>query len=95
LIDLETHREVLAWVVGLLAVTGLVKGKRIGIDATCWRRTRPCDSIVWRDTGESYQKFLKKLAQQSGIATPKRDDLARVDRKREKEGVERGVGGPA
>jgi transposase len=34
LVHLETHREVFAWVLGLLADAGLVKGKRIGIDAT-------------------------------------------------------------
>jgi len=34
LIRLETHREVFARVLSLLADAGLVKGKRIGIDAT-------------------------------------------------------------
>ena len=29
LIDLETHREVFGWVLGLLADRGLIKGKRI------------------------------------------------------------------
>ena len=39
-----------------------------------------------RDTGESYQEFLTKLAQASGIETPTRADLARIDRKRKKKG---------
>ena len=43
-------------------------------------------SIVRRDTGESYQEFLTKLAQASGIETPTRADLARLDRKRKKKG---------
>ncbi len=34
LIDLDTHREVFGWVLGVLADRGLVKGKRIAIDAT-------------------------------------------------------------
>jgi hypothetical protein len=34
----------------------------------------------------SYEEFLKGLAQQSGIATPTREDLARVDRKRKSKG---------
>jgi hypothetical protein len=38
------------------------------------------------DTGESYQDFLTKLAQASGIETPTRADLARIDRKRKKKG---------
>jgi transposase len=43
-------------------------------------------SIVWRDTGESYQDFLTKLAQASGIETPTRVELARIDRRRKKKG---------
>jgi len=43
-------------------------------------------SIVRRDTEESYQGFLTKLAQASGIETPTRADLARIDRKRKKKG---------
>ena len=46
-------------------------------------------SIVRRDNGESYEEFLKGLAQQSGIATPTREDLAKVDRKRKKKGSNR------
>ena len=86
LIDLETHRQVFAWVLELLAGTGLVKGKRIGIDATTLEANAALRSIVRRDNGESYEEFLKGLAQQSGIATPTREDLARVDRKRKKKG---------
>jgi transposase len=41
---------------------------------------------VRRDSGESYQDFLTKLAQASGIETPTRADLARIDRKRKKKG---------
>jgi transposase len=86
LIDLETHQQVFAWVVGLLADVGLVKGKRIGIDATTLEANAALRSIVRRDNGESYQEFLKGLARQSGVETPTREDLARVDRKRKKKG---------
>ena len=86
LIDLETHRHVFAWVLELLADAGLVKGKRIGIDATTLEANAALRSIVRRDNGESYEEFLKGLAQESGIATPTREELARVDRKRKKKG---------
>jgi transposase len=89
LMDLETHRQVLAWVVGLLADAVLVKGKRIGIDATTLEANAALRSIVRRDNGESYEEFLQGLARQSGIATPTREDLARVDRKRKKKGSNR------
>jgi transposase len=39
---------------------------------------------VRRDTEETYQEFLTRLAQASGIETPTREDLARLDRKRKK-----------
>jgi transposase len=39
-------------------------------------------SIVRRDNGESYEEFLKGLAKESGIETPTREDLARLDRTR-------------
>ena len=39
-----------------------------------------------RDSGETYQEFLTRLAQASGIETPTRADLARLDRKRPKKG---------
>src|SRR5262249_48282794 len=35
---------------------------------------------------ESYEEFLTKLAKASGIGTPTRADLARIDRKRKKKG---------
>ena len=41
-------------------------------------------SIVRRDTEESYQEFLTGLAKASGIETPTREELARLDRKRKK-----------
>ena len=59
---------------------------RIGIDATNLEANAALRSIVRRDDGQSYEEFLKDLAQQSGIATPTREDLARVDRKRKQKG---------
>ena len=69
-----------------LADAGLVKGKTIGIDATTLEANAALRSIVRRDTGESYQDFLTRLAQDSGIETPTRADLARLDRQRKKKG---------
>ena len=87
LIDLEAHRAMFTWVLQCLGGAGLVHGKTIGIDATTLEANAALRSIVRRDTGESYQDFLTKLAQASGIATPTRADLARIDRKRKKKGA--------
>jgi transposase len=86
LIDLETHEAVFTWMLQRLADAGLVKGKTVGIDATTLEANAALRSIVRHDTGESYQDFLTKLAQASGIETPTRADLARIDRKRNKKG---------
>lgn len=86
LIDLETHRAVFTWILQVLATADLIKGKTIGIDATTLEANAALRSIVRRDSGETYQEFLTRLAQASGIETPTRADLARLDRKRPKKG---------
>ena len=86
LIDVETHQAVFTWVLERVGEAGLVKGKTIGVDATTLEANAALRSIVRRDSGESYDDFLTKLAQASGIETPTRADLARLDRKRKKKG---------
>src|ERR1700720_1928407 len=49
-----------------------------------WRPNAAMRSIVRRDTEESYDEFLCGLAKASGIETPTREDLVRLDRKRKK-----------
>src|SRR6267143_1786259 len=83
-IDLESHRAVFTWVQQRLVAAGLLKGKTVAVDATTLAANAAMRSIVRRDTGASYQEFLTGLAQASGIATPTREDLARLDRKRKK-----------
>jgi transposase len=83
LIDLETHEAVFSWMLQRLADAGLVKGKTVGIDGTTLEANAALRSIVRRDTGESYQDFLTKLARAAGIETPTRADLARIDRRRQ------------
>jgi transposase len=84
LIDLDTHQEVFGWVLSLLADRGLLKGKRIAIDATTLEANAAMRSLERRDTGQSYEEFLVGLAKASGIETPTREELARFDRKRKK-----------
>lgn len=89
LIDLETHRAVFTWVLQCLGGAGLVTGKTLGIDATTLEANAAMRTIVRRDTGEGYQAYLTELAKASGIGTPTRADLARLDRKRKKKGSNR------
>ncbi len=83
-IDVETHRAVFTWIQQRLVEVGLLKGKTVAIDATTLEANAAMRSIVRRDTEETYQEFLTRLAKASGIETPTREDLARLDRKRKK-----------
>ena len=82
LIDVETHVSVFTWVLERLADAGLVRGKTVGIDATTLEANAAMRSIERRDTGESYEAFVRSLAEASGVETPTRADLARFDRSR-------------
>lgn len=86
LIDLDTHRAIFTWVLQTLGTAGLITGKTLGVDATTLEANAAMRSIVRRDTGEGYEAFLTGLAKASGIGTPTRADLARLDRKRKKKG---------
>ena len=81
-IDVETHEAVFTWVLERLSVAGLVRGKTVGIDATTLEANAAMRSIERRDTGESYEAFIRRLAEASGVETPTRADLARFDRSR-------------
>lgn len=86
LIDIETHQEVFGYVLKILANHNLIDGKTMGVDSTTLEANAALRSIVRRDTGQGYQEFLTDLARQSGIETPTREDLAKLDRKRKNKG---------
>jgi len=69
-------------VLGHLSEEGLLKGKTLGVDATTLEANAAMRSIVRRDSGESYEEFLTGLAEASGIETPSREDLTKVDKTR-------------
>jgi transposase len=84
LIALETHEQVFGFVLRVIAARGLLKGRTVGVDATTLEANAAMRSIVRRDTGDNYQEFLTGLAKESGIETPTREQLAKLDRKRKK-----------
>lgn len=84
LIDVETHDAVFVWVLKRLAEADLLKGKTVGVDATTLEANAAMRSIVRRDSEESHQDYLKRLAKESGIEEPTREEAAKLDRKRKK-----------
>ena len=87
LLDLETHHRVFSWVLAVLTKADLVKGQTAGVDSTTLEANAAMRSIVRRDDGQAYRDYLVELAKQSGIETPTREDLAKLDRKRPKKGT--------
>ena len=86
LMDVETHQAVFQWVLQVLAEKKLLKGTTIGVDATTLEANAALRSIVRRDSGERYEEFLTRLAKESGIETPTREQIAKLDRKRRRKG---------
>jgi transposase len=78
----EVHETVFGWVLKLVAEHGLVRGQRIGVDASTMEANAALRTIVRREDGRSYREMLTQMAQESGIETPTTDDLMRLDRAR-------------
>jgi len=78
----EVHEKVFGFVLKLVADHGLLKGERLGVDASTMEANAALRSIVRRDSGETYREMLTRMAQESGVKTPSAEDLARFDRKR-------------
>ncbi len=80
----EVHAAVFDWVLVLIAEAGLIKGERIGVDASTMEANAALRNIVRRANGEGYREMLERLARESGVETPTAEDLARLERKRKK-----------
>ena len=84
LYSLETHRAVMRWVLGILRKHRLANGQSVCIDATTLQANASMKSLVRRDTGQTYEDYLRQLAQAEGNEQPTKEQLARLDRKRKK-----------
>jgi transposase len=84
LYSVETHGAVMKWVLNILRKQGLAEGQSVCIDATTLQANAAMKSLVRRDTGQSYNDYLRQLAQAEGIEKPTKEQLLRLDRKRKK-----------
>ena len=79
----EVHTAIFDWVLALIAEAGLVKGERIGVDASTMEANAALRNIVRRDTGEGYRGMAGALGPRRAASRhPRAEDLARLDRKR-------------
>lgn len=81
-LSVEAHAAVFGRVLELLADSDLLSGKTLGVDSTTLEANAAMRTIVRREDGTGYEEWLTELARASGIETPTRQDLAKVDRKR-------------
>ena len=65
-LPLEVHEAVFAWVLQRLAEHGLIKGERIGVDASTMEANAALRAIVRRDAGEGCREVLGRLARRAG-----------------------------
>ncbi len=79
---LSTHRAVFRRVLKVLVEEGLLMGQTISVDATTLEANAALRSLVRRDTGQSYDEYVKDLARAARLEEPTREQLARFDRKR-------------
>ncbi len=80
----EISEAVFRFVLECAQAHGLLKGKRVAVDATFLEANAAMKSIVRRDTGESWGEYIKHLAEEEGVENPSDDDARRLDRKRKK-----------
>src|ERR1039458_7198301 len=84
LYSVETHRAVMKWVLKSLRKHGLADGQSVCIDATTLQANASMKSLVRRDTGQTYDDYLRQLAAAEGVENASKEQLARFDRKRKK-----------
>lgn len=80
----ELFKQVFGLVLEMVAASGLLKGKVVGVDSTYLRADASMKSIVRRDTGESYADYIRRLAKEDGAVEPTVEDARRLDRSRAK-----------
>ena len=81
-LPLEVHEEVFKFVLRIAIEKKLLKGKTVAVDATTLEANAAMKSIERKDTGEDYKEYLRRLAEEAGIADPTDEDLRRFDKKR-------------
>jgi transposase len=81
-LPLAIHEQVFAKVLAIAQEKKLLKGKSTAVDSTLIEAEAAMKSIVRRDTGDDWKKYLRKLAIESGMEDPTDEDLRKFDQKR-------------
>jgi transposase len=78
----EIYEQVFELVLKALEEKKLLKGRRLGIDASIMEANASLASLKHRLTGEAYAEYVRKLAEAAGVDTSDEAAVRRFDRKR-------------
>jgi len=78
----ELFEEVFRFMILVARKKKLLKGQKIAIDATNLEANAAMRSIVSREEGVSWRRYVKELAEKEGIAYASQEDARRFDRHR-------------
>lgn len=81
-LPLEVHEAMFAFVLKLAIDNKLLAGKTVAVDSTMLEADAAMKSIVRRDTGDDWKKYLRGLAAEAGLEDPTDEELRRFDKNR-------------
>jgi transposase len=81
-LPLEVHEAMFVFVLRLAMESKLLAGKTVAVDSTMLEADAAMKSIVRRDTGEDWKKYLRGLAAEEGLEDPTDEELRRFDKRR-------------
>ena len=83
-LPLSVHSAVFSKVLEMLIAAGLLRGKKIGVDATTLQANASLRALVHNVSGKSYREYVKSLMAEdpNEPEDPSAEDIARFDRRR-------------
>lgn len=81
-LPLEVHEAMFVFVLKLAIENKLLAGKTVAVDSTMLEADAAMKSIVRRDTGDDWKKYLRGLAAEAGLKDPTDEELRRFDKNR-------------
>lgn len=81
-LGMEVYDKAFKLVLEILSKNKLLKGKKVGIDTSVIEANASMRTLVNNHTGETYDQYLKRLAEQEGIDPEDKQAVRQFDRKR-------------
>ena len=81
-LPLAVHSAVFVFCLKLARERGLLQGKTIAVDSTNLAANAAMKSIVRKGSGEQWDAYLQRLAEEEGVENPTAEDARRLDRRR-------------